>query len=205
MFPNPAAKVDRLAAITDGVYAIVLTLLVLDLKVPEIPGSANNMELAADLIDQIPNFIAYFISFFVVAIFWMNHHRLFGSLKQCDEKTLLFNLSHILFVTLTPYTTSLIGHYEYDQIAVILFSANIGLASLSLILLYQYVAGQTDWHESEGAMQWVPLKWWVIYFGPLLAIVSIGASFVSVHLALFLLLLLPVRNFLLLKRLSSSS
>lgn len=205
MFPNPAAKIDRLAAITDGVYAIVITLLVLDLKVPEIPGSANNMKLAADLINQIPNFIAYFISFFVVAVFWMNHHRLFGSLKRCDEKTLLLNLCHILFVTLTPYTTSLIGHYEYDQIAAILFIANIGLASLSLILLYQYLARQTDWHDPEGAMQWVPLKWWVVYFGPLLAIVSIGTSFVSINLALFLLLLLPVRNFLLLKRLSSSS
>jgi len=205
MFPNLAAKVDRLAAITDGVYAIVITLLVLDLKVPEIPGSADNMRLAADLIDQIPNFIAYFISFFVVAVFWMNHRRLFGSLKRCDEKTSLLNLGHILFVTLIPYTTSLIGRYEFDQIAAILFAANIGLASLSLVLLYQYLVPQTDWRESEGAMQWVPLKWWVVYFGPLLAIVSIGASFVSIHLALYLLLLLPVRNLLLQKQLSSSS
>lgn len=187
MLLNPPSKTDRLTTFTDAVYAIVVTLLVLDLKVPEIPGAVSNAELAADLISQFPNFVAYIISFIVIAYFWMNHHRLFSSLIKFDQKSLLLNLLHILFITLIPYTTSLIGHYKDDQIAVVLFSANIGLAALSLILLYLYVGARAEWHDGERAVHWVPTKWWGIYFGPLLAIVAIGVSFFRIQLSLGIL------------------
>jgi uncharacterized membrane protein len=78
-------SVDRLNAITDGVYAIVITILVLDLKIPEIPG-LSEMELLADLRKQISNFIAYFISFIMVAFFWMRHHWVF---KPLDKVTIV--------------------------------------------------------------------------------------------------------------------
>jgi uncharacterized membrane protein len=197
MLPSDSpTKIDRLSALTDGTYAIVLTLLVIDLKVPEIPGLAGEPELASDLISQLPNFAAYIVSFLVVAYFWMHHHLLFSSLKRCDQKSLLLNLVHVLFITLIPYTTSLIGHYKQDQIAVALFSANIGLAALSLIVLYLYIRQKKQWHDDEHPMFWIPTNWWGLYFGPLLAIASIGASFVSIHLSLGIWLLLPLRNFL---------
>lgn len=202
MMINPPVKVDRLAAITDGVYAIVITLLVLDLKAPEIPDSATSAVLAEDLVAQIPNFIAYTISFVVAAFFWINHRHLFGSLTKCDAKTLILNLVHILFITLLPYTTSLVGRYEQDQLAVVLFTANIGLVSLSLVFMYEYVKGKVEWRVQEDAAEWMDLEWWMVYFGPLLAIVSIGLSFVSHNLSLAVWLLLPLRNFVLMKRLA---
>jgi len=76
---------------------------------------------------------------------------------------------------------------------------------MSLTLLYLYVGRETEWHVSGGAVQWVPLRWWVVYFGPLLAIASIAVSFVSIPLSLVLWLLLPLRNLLLLWRLSKQS
>jgi uncharacterized membrane protein len=205
MFPNPTSRVDRLVALTDGVCAIVITLLVLDLKVPEIPGSASNPQLLEDLTRQIPNFFAYVISFIVIAYFWLNHHRLFRSVNRCDEKALMLNLLSILFLSLIPYTTSLIGHYKDDQIAVILFSANIGLAALAMIRLHIYVSGKTQWHDSDHTAHWVPAKWWGLYFGPLLSVVCIAVSFVSVPLSLGLWLLLPLRNFAFMRWLPKSS
>jgi uncharacterized membrane protein len=129
---------DRLCAVSNGVYAFALTLLVLDLKVPEVAG-ITNPQLATDLFHQLPNFFAYIISFSVVAFFWMNHHRIFQSVTSCDARALVRNFAHLLFISLTPYAASLIGHYEGDRIATIVFSANLGLASLSLIVLGQYV------------------------------------------------------------------
>ena len=129
---------DRLCAVSDGVYAFALTLLVLDLKVPEVPG-ISNPQLTTDLFQQVPNFIAYAIAFSVVAFFWVSHHRLFRSVKSCDGRAVIFNFAHLIFISLTPYGASLIGHYEGDRIATIVFSAILGMASLSLIALGQYV------------------------------------------------------------------
>ena len=192
---------DRLCAVADGVYAIALTLLVLDLKVPEVPGMSNP-ELRTDLIMQIPNFGAYVIAFLVVAFFWMNHHRIFQSAILCDEKALLLNLAHLLFISLTPYAASLIGHYEGDRIAAIVFSANLGLASLSLIALGHYVLDKEEWRTDDSGGTWIRVPWWTAYTGPGLALVSICVSFVSINAALLLWLLLPLRDLFVLGRLS---
>jgi TMEM175 potassium channel family protein len=197
LFLKRAHAHDRLCAVADGVYAIALTLLVLDLKVPEVPG-ITNPQLTTDLLQQIPNFVAYVIGFLVVAFFWMNHHRLFQSVTRCDEWALLLNLAHLLFISLTPYAASLIGHYEGDRIATIVFSANLGLASWSLIVLGQYVLANEEWRTNDASGTWVKVPWWSVYTGPGLALVSIVVSFVSINVALFLWLLLPLRDLLIL-------
>ena len=93
-------------ALSDGVYAFALTLLVLDLKAPEVPGVANR-ELTADLLQQVPNFIAYIIGFLIVAFFWIIHHRILQSVTKCDQRGLMLNFLHLLFISLTPYVASL--------------------------------------------------------------------------------------------------
>ena len=204
LFLKRAHTHDRLCAVADGVYAIALTLLVLDLKVPEVPG-ISNPELHADLLQQVPNFIAYIIGFLVVAFFWMNHHRLFQAVSLCDEWALLLNLVHLLFISLTPYSASLIGHYEGDRIAFVVFSANLGVASLSLTVLGWYVLAKEEWrtHASNGT--WVKIPLWAVFFGPGIAIVSIMISSVSINIALLLWLLLPLVSMYLLSKRSQDS
>jgi uncharacterized membrane protein len=201
LFLKRAHTHDRLCAVADGVYAIALTLLVLDLKVPEVPG-ITNPQLTTDLFQQIPNFVAYVIGFLVVAFFWMNHHRIFQSAILCDEWALLLNLAHLLFISLTPYAASLISHYEGDRIATIVFSANLGLASLSLIVLGQYVLARKEWRTDDASGIWVKVPWWTAYAGPALALGSIVVSFVSIDAALLLWLLLPFRDLFVLSRVS---
>ena len=195
---------DRLCAVSDGVYAFALTLLVLDLKVPEVPG-ITNPQLATDLFQQLPNFFAYVISFSVVAFFWTNHHRVFQSVTRCDARALVLNFVHLLFISLTPYAASLIGHYEGDRIATIVFSANLGLASLSLNLLGQYVLAREEWRTDETGGTWVKVPWWTVYAGTGLALVSIVVSFVSSNVALLLWLLLPLRDLSFMLRASPGS
>jgi len=184
---------DRLCAVSDGVYAFALTLLVLDLKVPEVPG-ITNPQLTTDLVQQLPNFFAYIIGFSVVAFFWMSHHRIFQSVTSCDGRSLILNLIHLLFISLTPYAASLIGHYEGDRIATIVFSADLGLASLSLIMLGQYVLAKEEWRTNDTGGTWVKVPLWTAYVGPGLALVSIVVSFVNLDVALFLWFLLPMRD-----------
>jgi len=194
---------ERLCAVSDGVYAIALTLLVLDLKVPEVPGISNS-ELTTDLIQQLPNFVAYIVGFFLVARFWINHHRVFQSAALCDERALSLNFAHLFFISVTPYTASLIGHYEGERIAAIIFSLNLGLSSLSLTMLGHYVLGKKEWRTKEPGGTWVEVPWRAAYSGPGLALVSIMVSFLNINAALLLWLLLPLRDALLLNRFSSS-
>lgn len=186
---------ERLKALTDGVYAIVITLLVLDLKAPETPGLIDR-QLLADLHEQIPNFMAYLISFFVAGLLWMKNHWILKPLEGCDYKTFWLNFVHLLFVALIPFTASLIGRYEQDALAVILFSGSIGLASVSLVSLHRYAVTKTEWHSKEAIKEWMNPKWWVMYLSSFFALGSILISFINVNAAIVLWLLFPVLLFL---------
>jgi len=180
----------RLLALTDGVYAIVITLLVLDLRVPE-TQQLNEASLVADLRGQTPNFFAYLISFSMVTFLWIRHHWTFTPIEKCNFKTFWLNFLHLLFVTLIPYTASLIGHYEGDIIAVILFFGSIGLATLSLIFLHRYVVTRTEWHGKDVTKEWLSPNWLMLYPSLVFSLGSILISFINVYAALVLWLLLP--------------
>ena len=190
-FLGQISSLERLRTLTDGIYAIVATLLVLDLKAPEIP-EATNATLIADLFKQIPNFIAYFLSFFVIASLWMRNHWVLNPINKCNETTFWLNLLHLLFLSLIPFTASLIGRYEQDPIAVILFSASLGLPGFALLLIHRYVIPRTDWYSETTSRTWTSPNWWGAYPGPIFALASMLLAYVSIPAALGIWFLIPV-------------
>lgn len=185
-----ASKPDRLCALTDGAYAIVLTLLVLDLKPPD-AADLSEAQLLRDLIESLPNLLSYVISFVVIGGFWIRHHIIFKFLEQCNSTTFGLNFFHILLVSLTPYTASLFGRYEDDPLVVILFSGSFGLAGLSLLLMHRYVVGKPEWHSAKAPDWWKEPNWLAAYPGPFLALVSILIAYASVTAAIAIWVILP--------------
>jgi TMEM175 potassium channel family protein len=171
------------------VYAIVITLLVLDLHAPEKLG-LTEASLLIDFQEQAPNFIAYLISFFVLSFLWVRHHWTLSPIEKCDFKTLWLNLSHLLFITLIPYTATLVGYYDQDSIAVIFFFGSIGLATLSLIFPHRYVVTKTEWYRKDVTKEWVSPTWQVAYASLLFALCSILISFINVNGALIMLVII---------------
>jgi uncharacterized membrane protein len=100
----------RLEAFSDGVMAIAITLLVLDLRVPP-PADADRGGLAAALAHQWPAYAAYLISFLVIGIIWVNHHAMFTLVRQVDRLVLFANLALLLVVSLIPFPTRLLAEY----------------------------------------------------------------------------------------------
>jgi uncharacterized membrane protein len=98
---------SRLEAFSDGVFAIAITLLVLDIHVPE-PGSGS---LGHELLAQWPSYAAYVISFLTIGIIWINHHAIFARLRAVDHSVLIWNLGVLLSVGILPFTTSLMATY----------------------------------------------------------------------------------------------
>lgn len=188
---NQTFTTGRLLALTDGVYAIVITILVLDLHAPEKLGMTET-SLVTDLQGQIPNFIAYLISFFIVAFHWIRHHWTLAPIEKCNFKTFWLNFLHLLFVTLIPYTAALIGRYERDAGAVMFFFGSIGLATLSLLFLHRHVVTKTEWHGKDVTKEWTSPSWQVMYASLFFSLGSILIAFINVNAALAFWLLLPV-------------
>ena len=126
--------VDRLLALTDGVVAIALTLLVLELKVPSLghvipPTSAA--ALAAQLSDDTDQLLSYLISFYVIANFWLIHHRVFRQLTGQRESLAWWNFLFLFTISIMPFTSNLLGEYSENPLAVSIFALNLLLASLA--------------------------------------------------------------------------
>lgn len=94
----------RLEAFSDGVFAIAITLLVLEIKVPE----AGN--LTQGLLHLWPSYLAYAVSFIVIGAIWMNHHAMFEQIVGVDHRLLLLNTSHLLFIAFLPFPTAVLAH-----------------------------------------------------------------------------------------------
>ena len=102
-------ETGRIEAFSDGVYAIAITLLILDVRVPtSVPG-----QLGQALTRQWPTYVAFLISFAFIGIMWVNHHRLFNHIRRSDNRLLFLNLLLLLGVTIVPFPTALLSaHYN---------------------------------------------------------------------------------------------
>jgi uncharacterized membrane protein len=134
--------VDRLLALTDGVVAIALTLLVLQLQIPASrvltahPKSAEDLWRALD--PDAGELTAYLISFVVIAQYWLAHHRVLRDMRGHSEGLAWHNFAFLLALTLMPFTSDLLGRYGDNPVAVTLFSLNLAALSLTTQWIYFY-------------------------------------------------------------------
>jgi uncharacterized membrane protein len=117
----------RITAFTDGVMAVAITLLVLNIEVPTVPDS----ELASSLDELITPLGAYALSFALVGRFWIIHHRLFEMVQRFDGPLMAMNLLFLALIALVPFSTNLLSDYSEVPEAAAVFGATIGLASLT--------------------------------------------------------------------------
>jgi len=129
----------RLEALTDGVFAVAMTLLVIELKLPEDVAVHDQAELAHGLVRLIPTFVAWIISFFVLAIFWFTQHRLFHFVRTIDGKLLSLNIVYLGLVSLMPFSCALTGKYPRLPLSQWIYSSNMALLALLGLLNWRYV------------------------------------------------------------------
>ncbi|MFG2297878.1 TMEM175 family protein [Streptomyces sp. NPDC048603] len=132
-------ETGRVEAFSDGVFAIVITILVLEIKVPEEHGSG----LWHGLWEQWPHYAAYVVSFLIVGVMWVNHHTIFGHLRRVDRPLLFLNLLVLMVVSVIPWTTSVLAEHLKDddaaRIAAILYSSWTVVYALAFIAFWWYV------------------------------------------------------------------
>lgn len=132
---------SRLQSFSDGVFAIAITLLVLDIKVPENAGN----HLVHDLADQWPSYLAYVVSFMVIGIIWMNHHAVVDHLREADRPLLGFNLFLLLWIGLIPWPTRLLAEYMLEggaaeRVAALIYASTMTMMGVAFGLLWSYAS-----------------------------------------------------------------
>jgi len=126
---NASHMFERLVFFSDAVFAIAITLLVLDLRLP--PGSSTGVGLSM----MGPQFEGYIVSFFVIALYWLSHHRLFGTLMCDDARVRVVNLLFLASVAFLPFPTKVIAEAPTDSAAVIFYASSAGLVGVLLAVL----------------------------------------------------------------------
>ncbi len=132
----------RIEALADGVFAIVMTLLVLELAVPHIGDSSASNALLMELIGLQPKIIVHVLSFMVLGFFWTFHHRQLDLITRNDGMFLWTNIFFLMVVSLIPFSTALIGDYPRNRVAVIVYGSNFFVACQILFLQWTYATGR---------------------------------------------------------------
>jgi uncharacterized membrane protein len=133
-------ELERLALFSDAVFAIAITLLVLELKVPEREAVEAAGGLGRALLAEIPRFYAFLVSFIVIGSYWILHHRMFRYLRRCDEGLVALNLALLLFVAFLPFPVALFGSFRRDPVAIGFYVASMLATGATLNLLWWYAA-----------------------------------------------------------------
>ena len=131
-------KTSRLEAFSDGVFAVAITLLVLEI---DVPGGEN---LWHDLKEQWPSFASFFVSFWVIGIIWVNHHGVFDHLKRADRGVLYLNLLLLMTVVFIPFSTALMAEHlksgADEEVAALVYSGAFLALAIAFGFLWTYIA-----------------------------------------------------------------
>lgn len=130
---------ERVVLFSDAVFAIAITLLVVDLHLPAIPAERVGAQLPAAMSRLFPDLLAYFLSFSTIGLFWLGHHRVVRMIARFDGVALGLNLLMLAFVAFLPFPTSVLGEYAPDVTAVVFYAAVMTLGGLVFSGLWFYV------------------------------------------------------------------
>jgi uncharacterized membrane protein len=182
----------RIETLTDSVFAIAMTLMVFNMKVPEIPAGSVGWELSRKLLGMWHEFMIYAISFVVLGIYWIGHHNHFHWMRRTDRKSLWINLAFLFTVTLIPFSTILVGRYPEQRDAIIFYGVNLALVGLLLYAHLSYATGAA--HLVDPAMHpgMIRLAKKLILTGPAACVVAIIVAFFHPRIATLLYLLVPL-------------
>jgi uncharacterized membrane protein len=174
---------DRTEALTDGIFATVMTILVLSLVVPTVTGPNASATLQADVYGLIPDILAYIITFIFLGVLWISHQNMFSHIVTIDLRVLWINIILLLSVAIAPFSTALLGRYPLQPIAVLAYGINALVVSVLFNVLWFYPRIQHLTHE-EPNQEIIAKRSKVVLVGPICYSLAIVFSFLAPEISL---------------------
>lgn len=173
---------DRIISFSDAVIAVAITLMVLQIQMPE-SVAADQLPQALRLL--IPTFTSYVFSFYVVAIYWIEHHRMFKYIKRYDDGLIWLNLLLLMLIALVPFATNLLDTYTGEQIVVFIYAALIAVVGLVTTAMWWYAAHRHRLVDKDMCPLLIRKGIVVRLVAPAVFIVSMGIAIFSVPAAMY--------------------
>jgi uncharacterized membrane protein len=191
---------NRLEFLTDGVFAIVMTLLVLEITLPEIAYPSLQTELPQKLLEIWPKLFKYTLSFLVLGILWGFHHLAFHSIKRSNMALVWLNIVFLMFVTLIPFSTSFrpVPPITPSLVSTLIYVLNIALAFAMILIMWTYATGEHRLVDSDISPRLVKVYKFILIGLLLYSMLVIGISFIKVDISNHLFILVAVASIVLL-------
>ncbi len=184
---------NRLEAFSDGVFAIVVTLLILEIRVPQVSGPDLSQHLIEGLIELLPKVFCYILSFLYITIYWVNHHQLFDTIRRADRGLFWLNNFFLMVMAFIPFPTALIGEYPSEHAAVMVYGAIMLLAALSYLLMKWYavyIGRLTDPAMKEADILRRSVA--QVIAGPTLYLIAIVLALFNTQAAIAIYVIIPI-------------
>jgi uncharacterized membrane protein len=138
---NSTLSFERILFFSDAVFAIVITLLVLEIKVPHIANATDTL-IRGELLHMIPKFLGFIFSFFIIGLLWFEHHRIFRYINNYNAGLIWRNLVFLLFISFIPFPTALFSEYSLSTTAFLIYAVVFGLAGLAKLWVWNYAVAK---------------------------------------------------------------
>jgi uncharacterized membrane protein len=182
----------RIEALTDGVFAIAMTLLVLSIDVPRFPAASAGQELPRYLRYQLwPELNQYVLAFITLAAFWIGHHQQYHHIRQANSALLWLNILTLLLVALIPFSTAVAGDYPDVRIAVQIFELNLLLVGLAYYWHWSYATHNHRLVDPKLDPAHIAKTKKAMLVIPALSVVALGLSYISPAWSTSLYFLIP--------------
>ena len=181
----------RLEALSDGVFAIACTLLVLEIKIPELHGPwEEQWEILKS--QTLPSIGAFVFSFLNILIFWVNHDAINKVIVRYDTKTTYLNIIFLLFISLIPFTTAFLRENMESFFANATYGLVLCLASVTAVWMYYHLAFKAKLFYPEVTMKSRSKIYKQVISGPVLFLVAIAAGLISNYISIAIYALTPI-------------
>jgi Predicted integral membrane protein len=177
----------RLEAFSDGVIAIAITLLILEVKIPKVADG----KLGHALLDQWPSYAAYVLTFVFIGIMWINHHRIFEQIVRVDRGLMFINLMMRMGIAFLPFPTALLAEYAVDagtnsHVAAAVYSATMVFIGINFVGVWIYLRGHRELLPPDFDAEIITLSIRRSGVGPIIYALSIPLAFISSEACLVL-------------------
>jgi|SRR5579872_3100183 len=179
----------RIEALTDGIFAVAMTLLVLDIKVPVVQVAA---ELPHRLLTLWPQCLSYLISFIMLGIYWVGQHNQFHLIRRTDRVLLWINILFMLVISFVPFSTALLSAYPRQPVALMIYGANLIVIGAILSWHWRYATRRHRLVDASLDPRIVRLAARRILIGPTLFLIAVGVALFSTTTSLIIYLLAPL-------------
>jgi uncharacterized membrane protein len=189
---TPGLSTTRIAAFSDSVFAFAATLLVLNIKIPEVLPSQLTAELPRQVLQLWPQLLSYMMSFVIVGIYWVAHHVMFHHIKRSDRVLLWLNIAFLMCIAFIPFPTGLISRYGAVQTAVVGYALTLTVTGVLLEILWWYATRGHYLVEKELPDRVIRLGTVKTMIAPCAYALSIAVSFLSPKLSVIFFVAVPV-------------